>query len=230
MNRCDPGMIGLGLYTIPEAARLTGVRPQRIRRWVHGYSYRRPDGADAASEPLWRADSPATDTAAGLSFLDMMEVRMVGAFRGYGVSWAVIREAARYACRLFHDNHPFTMRRFQTDGNRIFGEAAEGQGEHVLDMNRRQWVSRPIVRQSLFEGIEFDGGQAARWYPTKNRKVVVDPARSFGRPVLADYGVPTEVLFAAFKVEGSVDRVSEWYDVPKPAVRAAIGFEQKIAA
>ena len=75
-------------------------------------------------------------------------------------------------------------------------------------MNRRQWVSKPIVQRSLFNGIEFEGGQAVRWYPTKSRHVVVDPARSFGRPVLADYGVPTEALFAAFKVEGSMDRVS----------------------
>ena len=230
MNRCDLGMIGVGLYTIPEAARLVGVPSRRIRRWVHGYRYRGRDGAEAASEPLWHADTPATDTTVGLSFLDMMEVRMVSAFRGHGVSWAVIRDAARHACDLFRDNHPFTMRRFQTDGNRIFGEAAEEQGGRLLDMNRRQWVSKPIVQRSLFDGIEFDGGQAARWYPVKSRKIVVDPARSFGRPVLADYGVPTEVLFAAFKVEGSVDKVSRWYDVPKPAVRAAIGFERQVAA
>ena len=230
MEQSNPGMVGVGLYTIPEAARLVGVRPQRIRRWVRGYKYRGRDGAVAASEPLWHADTPTTDTTVGLSFLDMMEVRMVNAFRGYGVPWTVIREAARYACKLFHDNHPFTMRRFQTDGNRIFGEAAEGQNERVLDMNKRQWVSKPIVQQSLFEGLEFEDGQAARWYPAKNRKVVLDPARSFGRPVLTDYGVPTEVLFAAFKVEGSVDKISRWYDIPRPAVRAAIDFERKAAA
>ena len=230
MERSNRDMIGVGLYTVPEAARLAGVPARRIRRWVRGYRYRARDGAEAASEPLWRADTPATDTTVGLSFLDMMEVRMVNAFRGHGVSWAVIRDAARHACELFHDNHPFTMRRFRTDGNRIFGEAAEGQGERVMDMNRRQWVSKPIVQRSLFDGIEFEDGQAARWYPAKGRKVVVDPARSFGRPVLTDYGVPTEALFAAFKVEGSVDKVSRWYDVPKPAVRAAIDFERNAAA
>lgn len=229
MDRSDLDMIGVGLYTIPEAARLVGVSSRRIRRWVHGYRYRARDGAESASEPLWYADTPATDTTVGLSFLDMMEVRMVNAFRGYGVSWTVIRDAARHACELFRDSHPFTMRRFQTDGNRIFGEVAEGRNTRLLDMNRRQWVSKPIVQRSLFEGIEFDDGQAARWYPTKGRKVVVDPARSFGRPVLTDYGVPTETLFAAFKVEGSIDKVSRWYDVPKPAVRAAIGFERQAA-
>ena len=230
MDRRDPDMIGVGLYTVPEAARLVGVPSRRVRRWVHGYRYRGRHSAEAASEPLWHADTPATDTTVGLSFLDMMEVRMVNAFRGYGVSWTVIRDAARHACELFRDNHPFTMRRFQTDGNRIFGEAAGEQGGRLLDMNRRQWVSKPIVQRSLFEGIEFDGGQAARWYPTNGRKVVVDPARSFGRPVLTDYGVPTETLFAAYEVEGSIDEVSRWYDLPRSAVRAAIGFERQVAA
>lgn len=230
MEWSNRGMVGVGLYTVPEAARLAGVPARRIRRWVRGCRYRARDGAEAASEPLWQADMPATDTTVGLSFLDMMEVRMVNAFRGHGVSWVVIRDAARHACELFRDNHPFTMRRFRTDGNRIFGEAAEERNERLLDMNRRQWVSKPIVQRSLFDGIEFEDGQAARWYPAKSRKVVVDPARSFGRPVLTDYGVPTEALFAAFKVEGSVDKVSRWYDVPKPAVRAAIDFERKAAA
>ena len=131
MDRSEPGMIGLGLYTIPKAARLVGVPSRRVCRWVHGYRYRGRGGAEAASEPLWHADSPETDTTVGLSFLDMMEVRMVNAFRGHGVSWTVIRDVARRACELFGGNHPFTMRRFQTDGNRIFGEVAEGGGIHA---------------------------------------------------------------------------------------------------
>jgi len=33
-------LIGTGIYTIPEAARLTQIAPQWIRRWLLGYHFR----------------------------------------------------------------------------------------------------------------------------------------------------------------------------------------------
>ncbi len=31
-------LTGIGLYTFPEAARLVGVRPGALRRWLQGYA------------------------------------------------------------------------------------------------------------------------------------------------------------------------------------------------
>lgn len=45
-------LTGLGLYTIPEAARLAGVQPVELRRWLRGYN----SGKDEALRhhpPLW---------------------------------------------------------------------------------------------------------------------------------------------------------------------------------
>ncbi|UTW51230.1 DUF433 domain-containing protein [bacterium SCSIO 12827] len=155
---------------------------------------------------------------------------MVDAFRAHGVSFKAIREAASYACHVLNDPHPFTMREFSTDGNRIFAEALEGKDERVLDMNRGQYVSKTIVQQSLFKGIEFEHGQTARWFPVASRKIVIDPDRSFGRPVLARSGVPTEALFAAYEAEDSIETVANWYEVSRAEVRAAVDFEKKAAA
>jgi hypothetical protein len=41
-----------GLYTIPEASRLTGVSRGRIRRWLRGYRYRSRNKS-YTSLPLW---------------------------------------------------------------------------------------------------------------------------------------------------------------------------------
>jgi len=49
-------LLGLGVYSVPEAARLTGVSSRRIRRWLQGYSYS-SGGAARASRPLWRGGS-----------------------------------------------------------------------------------------------------------------------------------------------------------------------------
>ena len=33
------GYLGIGLYTIPEVARMLGVSSQNLRRWAYGYRY-----------------------------------------------------------------------------------------------------------------------------------------------------------------------------------------------
>jgi hypothetical protein len=38
-QRKDAPPIGIGFYTVPEAARLLKIRPLSIRRWLGGYTY-----------------------------------------------------------------------------------------------------------------------------------------------------------------------------------------------
>ena len=78
--------------------------------------------------------------------------------------------------------------------------------------------------------FEFDGDLVARWFPLGRPSIVLDPQRSFGRPVLATGGVPTEVIANAAIVEGSAEQAAVLYEVPTAAVRDAILFEQKLAA
>lgn len=224
-------LLGVGLYTLPEASRLSGVPSRSIRRWLLGYKYEDRSGAGRSMPPLWEGDMPSANHTTGLSFLDLMEVRMVHAFRAHKVSWRAIREAAAVACDMYSDKHPFTMKRFQTDGNRIFAELQE-QGEvRFFDLNRKHYVLKTIVERSLFEGIEFEHEQAARWFPSwAGGKIVLDPKRSFGQPILSREGVPTEILAKAAQVEESAAVVAKWYDVPIPAVKAAVAFEKRLAA
>lgn len=70
---------------------------------------------------------------------------------------------------------------------------------------------------------------AARWFPVASRRVVIDPARSFGQPIVQE-GVPTLVLAKTFAAEGSYSRVARWYDVDVRSVRAAVDFEHRLAA
>ena len=78
----------------------------------------------------------------------------------------------------------------------------------------------------------FGTAMVARWFPlgASRNTIVLDPARAFGRPIVASGGVPTEVLAQAVEVEGSVERVAKLYEVPLPAVRDALAFQRQLAA
>jgi uncharacterized protein (DUF433 family) len=102
----------------------------------------------------------------------------------------------------------------------------------LLDVRGRQYAIADIIRPSLLEGIDFDNAdEARRWYPVpKKRLIVLDPQVQFGEPIVADGGVPTDTLAAAFKAEGEdVNRVARLYRVKPQEVRAAVAFEHRMA-
>jgi uncharacterized protein (DUF433 family) len=223
------------MYPLPRAARLVGEDARTVRRWLKGYSWKQGDG-QKASEPLWPLQYAADDELGSeqvLGFNDLLELRTVSRFVELGVSLNVIRATIEVA-RSYLGDYPLHSRRFVTDGRRIFMEAVERINEDpkLLDVRGRQYAIADIIRPSLLEGIDFDNAdEARRWYPVpKKRLIVLDPQVQFGEPIVADGGVPTDTLAAAFKAEGEdVNRVARLYRVKPQEVRAAVAFEHRMA-
>lgn len=226
----DNTLVGIGLYTAAEASQLSNVPLRSIRRWMLGYSYSRH--GDTHHQPaVWNAGGVRVDGTLGLTFLDLMEVRFVKAFRDAGVSWKVIRTASERAQKYFSQSHPFATQRFRTDGRGIFAEILDESGEKtLLDLFRSQFAFHRVVSPSLYAGLEFTANdQVARWFPLpRSKQIVIDPLRAFGQPIINATGVPTAVLAHAAKAEGSRHNVAKWYDVPLSAVNAAVRYQRSI--
>lgn len=225
--------IGVGVYTVPEASRLTRVPAARIRRWLRGYEYnRRRD--HRRSGPVWRSQLQPIDNAMELGFLDLMEVRFVDAFLKAGLSLPKIRKAAKLAAELVGRDHPFSTQKFRTDGKTVFVELKhkERGDKSVLDLERRQFGIYDVILPSLLEGVEFDEeGQAARWRPEgATPLVVLDPQRQFGQPIVETGGVQTSVIADAVRAEGSIETVARWFEITREAVEQAVKFELRLAA
>ena len=77
--------IGHGVYSVAEAARLTGVPASTIRRWTRGYSYTR-NGSRYKLPPVF-ASTEAGESSI-LRFVDLIEVRALRGFREKGVPMA----------------------------------------------------------------------------------------------------------------------------------------------
>lgn len=232
--------IGLGLYSVPEAARLTAVSASRIRRWLNGYSYR-SKGETHQSAPLWYSQIPIVDDAFAIGFRDLAEIRIVNALVESGFGMVTIRRAMGIARDIIGDERPFSTARFKTDGRTIFIQVAEEdpeasvvkrpEGEEpLLDLLKRQYAFKKIVEPSLRD-LDFDDEVAVRWWPmSRSHSIVIDPKRSFGQPIVNEGGVPTIVLADAVKAEGSATLVAKYFAVPLAAVRDAVAFEERNAA
>jgi uncharacterized protein (DUF433 family) len=90
-----------------------------------------------------------------------------------------------------------------------------------------------IVRP-FFRKLEYQNGDDALgyWPMDRDGRVVLDPERSFGKPIDAETGVPTRALYDAVLAGGGqpLDVVAEWFGVPLQAAQAAVTFEKSLLA
>jgi uncharacterized protein (DUF433 family) len=228
-SRSNESLLDVGIYPFPEAARLTEVPISSIRRWTLGYHFVR-GGERRWSPPLVKPKIHRIDGVPAVSFLDLQELRFLHAFRAHGVSWYWLRIAhARAKERIGHDR-PFSTGKFRSSGRAILTEVATSSRDRALEDIVSSQLEFKKVLAPYLRGVEFSSGIAVRWFPRADRRVLVDPTRSFGQPVVAEAGVPTSVLARSYKAEGSMNRVARWYDVDVRSVRAAVEFERHLAA
>ena len=222
-------LFGKGAYSFADAARYLGASTREVRRWIS----RQEGSNEPGSSGLWVSQLHGTDVE-GIGFKDLIELRFVRIFRSEGVSLSVIRRTIEVARKQFSVPYPFTSKRFRTDGRQIFLEVIEEcGGASLVDLSRRQNVIERVVGPSLRVGVELDPcGEAARWYPLRqSRSIVLDPSRSFGRPILADSGVPTAAISDALAAEKNDEkRVARLFEVPLAAVKRAMEFESQLSA
>lgn len=217
----DDSILGQGVYTPREAARLVGTTPQQVLRWTRG---------SGPNEPLWNAhyqflDDDVTD----ISFLDLIEVRVVTALRRANISLQAIRFAIDFAKDKYGINRPLASQSFKTDGTEILMEAMEGGNDLVSLAKRRpgQKVFREIISQSLND-LEYEDETAARWRPRGYSVVVIDPKRSFGEPILDDFGLSTGTIHKEFQQFKDFRYLSSIYEVPQNFLKTCVKFESNL--
>jgi hypothetical protein len=244
--------IGRGVYTFAEAARITGVSPGRIRRWMRGYSFVRGIERRLSPPVIGSDGASAEESEAGLSFRDLIEVMCVHGFLVGGVRWPILRRVHDKAAQILHTRHPFATRQFLTDGHSVLLRVGE---KALLDLVSNQYTLLALIRPFLkTDGLDFVDDFAARWWPLgKRTPVLIDAGRSFGQPIVIE-GVPTSLLFRAYGSEfkaargalssvrdfeeeaapdaaaSAIRRVATWYAIPVKSVRAAVDYEDRLAA
>lgn len=236
MKYKDITILGKGIYTIPEAARLAQVSSARITRWISGY-----ERAGVSYPPLWNSELHTEDDErrSSVSFADLMEAKVIAAFYTHGVQIQTVRKAIDIAREVFQLERPFSSEVFQTDGKRIFLELRDTVTDDngLLDVVTNQRTFKEIIRPT-FKNIDFEQATAVRWWPLgKRTSIVVDPSRSLGKPIENSTGVPIDSLIDALGIKDSsvpskrdFDYVSRLFDVEVSHVIAAAEFSKQYAA
>ncbi len=206
-------------YSTTDAARLTHVSAGRVRRWT--------SGAAVPGLALWGARrSPL------YSFHDIVEMALVGELRDRGISLAKIQRCMEELGKRWATPRPFATRSALEKLKTCGAELMIDEDGALEDLDRRQFAFRKVVEPHLV-ALEFEqnGEQAIRWWPNGlDGAIAIDPAVGFGRPLLFEYRVPTDVLRMGVDAGDSIEEVADAFEVPVRAVRAALDFEEGLRA
>ena len=214
-------VLGNGIYRFAEAARLTGLNPRRVRAWFEGWTESgKVDGRGRVflgSYPDERA----------ISFLDLIEVCVAGHLRERGFSLIAVRQAHSALASQLDDEHPFARQEIYTDGENLFVRVAQGAQDEMFEILQRQHVI-PQVLLPYLQRVDYDPSslRARQWKIADG--IVVDPARQFGKPIVATCSIPTAVLAASYAANNrDVDAVADWYGITPSDVEVATKFESR---
>jgi uncharacterized protein (DUF433 family) len=230
--------VGVGIYSRAEAAHLLRVTPSRLRRWVGGYTYRNKQGDTERGgrvPPVVRADLPIIHHSLALSFVELMELRVVKALVDRGLSLQHVRRASALAASTFETSHPFASRRVYTDGRRVLaGLAAGSESRDLVELSHRRvlQVIAGGVLEPFLDEVDFDESTALaeRWWPLgRQTPIVLDPRVAFGAPTIAGTRLRT-LTVAGVTARASPQAVARSYELSLTAIRAAVQFEATLAA
>jgi uncharacterized protein (DUF433 family) len=214
----DLDIFGQGIYSPREAAHLIGGTPQEVLRWTRG---------SGPTPPLWKSHYQSLEDTTEISFADLIEVRLVRAFRAAGISLQAIRFAIEFAREKYSSDHPLSSLGFKTDGGEILMEATERDGEMVSLSKKRpgQKVFTRIIEQSLSD-LEYGDEKILAWRPKVAKHVIIDPQRSFGTPIIDEFGVSTQMIFEQTSNGMTPKYLAKLYEIPVSLISDAIKYEK----
>ncbi|MFP4139429.1 MAG: DUF433 domain-containing protein [Phycisphaerae bacterium] len=214
-------ILGHGIYTAPEASRLSGVSSRCVRYWFRGDGKRGP--------ALGIGDySDTPDDSLLLSFHDLIDVKVVGAIREKGVPLQYLRKIHSRLIEELGTRHPFARKDFYTDGKAVWVNEKSKEGEMIREILSGQHAF-PTILKPFLESIEYDEHSlmAEIWHIGKG--IIIDPEIRYGKPVVEGTGIPAELLAMAYQANGEdPEIVAEWYDVSPAEVEAAVAFQRRI--
>jgi len=219
----NPDRRELPASSVAEAAEYLRIPVSTLRYWAGGRGTNgyEPIIAAAQASPLL------------LSFTNLVELHVLGAIRRkYRVSMPRVRSAIDYVAEKLKTRRPLISIEFQTDGVDLFVEHLGS----TLNVSREGQVLIESLRDSLTRIERDEKGIPIRLYPyTRNelknapKLVVIDPAVSFGRPVLVGTSIATEVIADRYKAGDSMQALAEDYGQSVEEIEEAIRCELPFA-
>lgn len=203
----------LPAYPLVEAAHYVGLNASTLGTWFREGALLPPD----------------TDSDQ-MSFWNLVEAFVLKGLREeHRMSLQRVRVAVTELRRQYPKlAHPLAQLDLAVLNRDLYAD----RDELLVDASRGGQLGIRGVLQLYLSRVEKGAGGAVRLYPftrtqleTAPRLVAIDPAVSFGRPVIAGTSIPTAVLHERWKAGDAIAELAEDYDRPVEEIEEALRYE-----
>jgi uncharacterized protein (DUF433 family) len=200
-------------YQVGEAARYADVSTRTIVDW-------HKEGG--------RKTLSAREKRSSLSYMQLIEVAVVAAFRKAGISLKRVQAAREFLAKRLQSEYPFAEYSFKTDGKSLFIdyeqiEGKKGRGK-LLRPDRGGQLAWDIIIGRLAEFDYERKGKVVRWHVDgPGSPIIIDPRVAFGAPTVR--GTPTWVLKGRWEAGEEIDEIADDFALKKPEILDALRFE-----
>jgi len=194
-------------YRVRDAAKYARISPQTVAKWHESHL-------------------TARKSREALSYLQLVEVAVVAAFRRLNVPLSEISEARSYFVRTLKSEFPFAEYRFKADGKQLIMDYEQIDGEKGKGKLLRPGQGGQLAWSDILGRLrEFDydrEGVAVRWRLAESN-VVIDPRVAFGSPAVG--GVPTWVIRDRWMSGEGLRDIADDFALDKSLVTEGLEFE-----
>lgn len=203
----------LPAYLIGEAAHYAQIAPQTVAAWHH----------------IENALLSQREKRASLSYMQLIEVAVVAAFRKMGVAMKTIRATREYSQHVLKSEYPFATLRFKEEGRHLFLDSTQVDNVHpgtVVQADQGGQLAWETVIGRLRE-FEYEDGEeqlALKWHVAgRSSPILIDPRIAFGAPTVK--GTPTWIIKGRWDAGESDSDIADDFGIKPDEVRQALKFE-----
>lgn len=200
----------LPAYLVGEAAHYADISPQTVSAW----------------HKIEKKVLSKKDTGIKLSYLQLIEVAVVAAFRKAKTPLREIRAARDYMQKQLNSKYPFAEYKFKMYGKSLFTNYVASGHSHLLKANQAGQLGWEELLGPVLKEFDYDAdeGVAIRWHVAgEHSLIVIDPRISFGAPSVS--GTPTWIIKGRFEAGESDSAIAEDFNLDVSTVREALQFE-----
>lgn len=217
--------LGNGVFTTQEIAQILRVPYQKVRKWITEY-WDGNLGKCYEKNYSWKVDNTRA-----VGFHTLIEFYVMMQFAEVGVKTKQVLSAHKELSKRYSTHFPFARKEvldnISSDGLKIYFNINK---DTTITLDGSKQLNLNFIR-SFFIKLEFDNDLlASRFWPLgKENKVVCDPHRKFGQPVLDGTSIQSEAIYKMFLAKEPISFIASVYEISPKSVKDAINFHKPAA-
>jgi len=223
--------MSVGRQSVIRSRKQDGSRKFARRRWRIGFAV-----ISVGVVSIHRSSRATLRARVALSFLELVEAKVVAACRAQGISAKRVRHAREFAAQRLDADYPFATRGFATDGSHLLYEFEQTtrdapKGPLFVDIgSAAAQTTLPGYIQDVVELLEF-ANVGLDWptcfYPQGiDEPLTVDPTFRGGQLTIKGRGIFVDSIWGRWKAGESVDFIARDFRISTADVQAAIDFRE----